>query len=141
MPGIVIALAVLAGLLILRHLGRMPAGGQRQFQRQALGLAMVVGAAVLALKGQLLIAVPLLGFGAGLLGWQNLPFQKTSNSAPPVTTMDRSEALNVLGLKANATVDDIRAAHKNLLRGLHPDAGGSTYLSAKINAARDKLIK
>ena len=141
MPGVLIAVAVLAGILILRHLGRMPAGGQRNFQRQALGLALVVGAALLALKGQLLIAVPLLGFGAGMLGWQNLPFQKTYNPAPPATTMDKSEALAVLGLKPNATVDDIRAAHKNLLRGLHPDTGGSTYLAAKINAARDLLLK
>ena len=141
MYGVLIAVAVLAGILILRHLGRMSAGGQRHFQRLALGLALVVGAALLALKGQLIIAVPLLGFGAGMLGWQNLPFQKTSNAAPSVNSMDISEALDVLGLKPNATENDIRAAHKNLLRGLHPDTGGSTYLAAKINAARDLLLK
>ncbi|HEY4635311.1 MAG TPA: DnaJ domain-containing protein, partial [Rhodospirillales bacterium] len=54
--------------------------------------------------------------------------------------MSRAEALDVLGLKEGATEAEIRDAHHRLIAGLHPDHGGSTYLAAKINQARDVLV-
>ena len=51
--------------------------------------------------------------------------------------MSRDEAYQVLGLKSGATPDDIKAAHKRLMKEFHPDRGGSDYLAAKINAAKD----
>jgi len=54
--------------------------------------------------------------------------------------MSRAEALDVLGLKAGATEAEIKDAHHRLIAGLHPDHGGSTYLAAKINQARDVLL-
>ena len=56
------------------------------------------------------------------------------------TAMSREEALQVLGLSAGATDAEIRAAYHNLIRKLHPDHGGSDYLAAKLNQARDVLI-
>ena len=55
--------------------------------------------------------------------------------------MNRDEALAILGLKTGATAEDIKSAHKRLLKDFHPDKGGSDYLAAKINAAKDLLLR
>jgi hypothetical protein len=54
--------------------------------------------------------------------------------------MDVSEALDILGLDAGAEPEQIKEAHHRLIAGLHPDHGGSTYLAAKINRAKDVLL-
>jgi DnaJ domain len=55
--------------------------------------------------------------------------------------MSREEAFAVLGLKVGASDDDVKAAHKRLMKEFHPDKGGSDYLAAKINAAKDVLLQ
>jgi len=55
--------------------------------------------------------------------------------------MSPSIALEILGLKIDASAAEIRAAHQRFIRFLHPDRGGSTYLAARVNAARDALIQ
>jgi curved DNA-binding protein CbpA len=54
--------------------------------------------------------------------------------------MSRAEALAVLELKDGATEDQIRTAHRRLMKEFHPDRGGSDYLAAKINQAKDVLL-
>jgi hypothetical protein len=54
--------------------------------------------------------------------------------------MSRGEALEVLGLEPGADEAEIRAAHKRLLRLVHPDRGGSAYLARRIYAAREALL-
>ncbi len=55
-------------------------------------------------------------------------------------SMSREEALGVLGLKDSASREEIKKAYHRLMAGLHPDHGGSDYLAAKINQAKDVLI-
>lgn len=69
--------------------------------------------------------------------WKGTDKARQSNSG----TMSHDEALAVLGLKAGATNDDIRNAHRRLMKDFHPDRGGSDYLAAKINQAKDILLQ
>lgn len=56
-------------------------------------------------------------------------------------TMGEQEALDVLGLEKGASLDDIKTAHRNLIRKMHPDHGGTSYLAQRINEAKDVLTK
>jgi hypothetical protein len=58
----------------------------------------------------------------------------------PRVDMPRQEALATLGLQEGATADEIRAAHRRLILRMHPDAGGSAELAARINRAKDVLL-
>jgi len=60
--------------------------------------------------------------------------------APGSGPMTKEEAYQVLGLEAGATSADIRKAHRRLMQRLHPDLGGTSFLAARINEAKDVLL-
>jgi len=55
--------------------------------------------------------------------------------------MSREEALEVLGLEPDAAEAEIKAAHRELIKRMHPDAGGSSYFASKLNQAKTVLLE
>lgn len=64
--------------------------------------------------------------------------QNTAESARK--GMSKQQAYDILGLKPGCNREDIISAHKRMMQKVHPDRGGSDYLAAQINQAKDVLL-
>ncbi len=66
---------------------------------------------------------------------------KRAQGAPRPGVMSEDEAYEVLGLHKGASRDDVVRSHRSLMKKLHPDHGGSTDLAARVNEAKDVLMR
>ena len=66
--------------------------------------------------------------------------QGAGRQASAAGAMDEATACSILGLTPGASADEIKAAHRRLMTKLHPDHGGSSYLAAQLNQAKDFLL-
>jgi hypothetical protein len=71
--------------------------------------------------------------------WREAESRGEGGPAHPAR-MSADEALHVLGLQPGAGEEEIRAAHRRLMMRVHPDQGGSDWLAARLNEARDVLL-
>ena len=79
----------------------------------------------------------LVGF---IAGWRDAFEDRGSGRGAEATHMTEAEAREILGVETGASREEIIEAHRRLMQKNHPDRGGSTYLAAKINQAKEILL-
>ncbi|HEV2748495.1 MAG TPA: DnaJ domain-containing protein [Allosphingosinicella sp.] len=127
MPGIII-LAVAAGLGWAWWTGRLKGFTYEDGMAAALFL---LGLRLLT-TGRLLPGAALM---AGSILWAAY---RRGQAAPPAMAVE--DARKLLGVREDASLAEIRDAHRRLIAKVHPDIGGSAELANRVNAARDALV-
>ena len=128
MPAILLLAA--AGLAWAWWTGRLK---NMIFEDWAAAGALLVGLR-LATTGKVILGVPLM---AGAVVWS---IYRLRSRKPQPQAMPAEDARRLLGLAEDASLADIRSAHRRLIAKVHPDTGGSAELAERVNIARDTLV-
>jgi hypothetical protein len=148
MGALIAGIAVLLLLLLLvQSFAAADVKSLAKALRIVAGTIVALLAAGLALAGRIFFALIAASIAAAIFTGGPMPWSRFGNKAsggatwrPRSSAMSKEEALKVLDLEAGASADDIRAAHRRLILQTHPDKGGSNYLAAQINQAKDVLL-
>ena len=138
MPYVILGVAVLIGLVLLARafVNAEPKSLVRTLKWSGAilgGLFVVYLVATRQLEWLISLAAVSMPF---LLRWRRVTAMGRGGSS----ALTRDEAYKVLGLQPGATPEAIKEAHRRLMRQFHPDVGGSDYLAARINEAKDLLL-
>ncbi len=140
---IVLGLAAVA-LWVLVRLGKQTEKARRGHWRISatlLGGTCFAGAVLCVAKGSYIWAAALAAAGLYLVVQSRIRSVASPKPAAPTgPLMSKAEARAILGVRENASSDDIQTAWKRLMARTHPDQGGSEGLAARVNAARDRLL-
>lgn len=134
-----LALAAIAVWALVR-LGRQTERRGRAHWRVAATIfsaVLLAGGVLAAVRGAWIPAVGLAG--AGL--WLTISSRIRPAVARPVDTLSDQDARAILGVGANAAPAEVQAAWRRVMARAHPDQGGTEGLAARVNAARDRLLK
>jgi hypothetical protein len=125
--GVLILLAA-AGLVGLWWSGRLKGF---TYEDAAAGVIFLLGF-------RLMTTGKLIGGGALMAG--SLLWAAWRRRIQPAADMPVADARRLLGVGPEATLAEIRAAHRRLIARVHPDSGGSAELANRVNVARDTLV-
>jgi DnaJ homolog subfamily C member 19 len=159
-PIIVVAIFIIAAVALVRYLRRQPATTRRSLLIKYIFYVLVVLTIALAATGRIhwlgAAITAMIPIASKLVIWglRFLPFlqqwrrhkQDSNNkshakSATNYSVANYEEALALFGLTATADKKQIIKRHRELIQKNHPDRGGSDYLAAKINEAKEVLLK
>lgn len=137
-----LAIGFAALTLILWLSGGKPVFKRREWRlaSAAFALAAFSAAAFVGLRGGWGKAIVLVVVGLWLAASARKTGLGPGPSASRSSGMSLDEARSILGVGADASAQDIKAAHSRLMRMAHPDKGGTSGLAAQLNAARDRLL-
>lgn len=138
--------AVILYFALSKYLNSQPEKFNDMFKK-VLAVVLGVSAFLILMRGNIAVA-GVLG-AAAVLSWQGSlwNYLRSKAQGPQVAqkqdeqTMSRDEALEILELSGSPTREEIKAAHHKLMKKIHPDQGGSGYFAAKLNQAKDILLK
>lgn len=110
-----------------------------RFLAGAFAVACFAAAAYVGVRGGWGKSIVLVVLGL----WLAVSTRRTGMAPPPAANnkIGDAEARSILGVGAEASDEEIRAAYSRLMRMAHPDKGGTSGLAAQLNAARDRLLK
>lgn len=155
MAGFLLGILALGGFLAAGWwFSRQKTAHAARVVRMLLGGGALVAGVLLSVRGLVPLGIPLGLFGLGMLGIAyNGPGGTGTGTgstgsaggrqAPPTGSsgaMSLADAREILGVGADATREEIRHAHRELMKRLHPDTGGSAALARQVQEARDVLL-
>ena len=114
--------------------------GHWRISATILSAALLAGTVIAAARGAWLIAGGMASAGVWL-AVQSRIRPVAGTGARPAEPMSKAEARAILGVAADADAQTIHAAWRRLMARAHPDQGGTEGLAARVNAARDRLLK
>jgi hypothetical protein len=124
-------------LVRLGRQGEGPAPGHWRVAATLISAVLLGGGVLLAARGAWLPAGGLIG--AGL--WLTLASRKRDVPVRTGEALSEGEARSILGVSSDASPEAVNAAWRRLMGRAHPDQGGTEGLAARLNAARDRLLK